>query len=202
MKVGFVVECGPGGPEEKVFTYLVKLLRADITPRITTCRGKNHIFKDCDAFVGALLAEGCQRVFVVWDLVPCDPPFRVNKKPSCEKEREYLWAQIAPERRDRTTLLCITHELEAWFLADGGAITKVLEKMSEHPVKPAVPSHKSPSTVKDPKNELKRIFTAHRRREYDGRFHAEKIIREVMDLSKLERVQSFKRFKDRLVALP
>ena len=203
MKIGFVVECGRDGPEKKVFEYLVKTLRKDgATTRITTCGGKNWILKECGAYVATLFAEGCDHVFVVWDLMPCDAEHHHRGEPSCEKEREHILQLIARAHRDRTTMLCITHELEAWLLADGGALTALLKELSVHPVKPAVADYKRPEEVTDPKNELKRVFKRHHRREYDGRMHAHRIIENVKDFAKLERASpSFKRFKQRLESL-
>lgn len=203
MKIGFVVECGPGGPEEKVFPYLVAKLRQDgSTVRITTARGKGNILRDCKDYVASLIGEGCHHVFVVWDLIPCDAEHQHDGKPCRRKEREHIEQLIAHEHRTRTTLLCITHELEAWLLADGAAITAFLKDISTHPVKPAVADHKDPESVPAPKIVMKRIFTSHRRREYEGGPHALKIVEKIKSFAKLERsTPSFKRFKERLTGL-
>ena len=75
MIVGFIVECGPNGADEQVLKHLVKKLRPDIVPRFSTCgvRGKGEILAKCGTMVTKLFDdEHCAKVFVVWDLMPCN----------------------------------------------------------------------------------------------------------------------------------
>jgi hypothetical protein len=197
MRVGFIVECGPAGADEKVLDYLVKALRTDVEPRFQTCgpTGKREILADCHKQVEKLFdKDRCDRVFVVWDLMPCDAEHRHRGRPSCEKERDHIWAKLRDQDRKRTVLLCITHELETWLLADGSALTKVIERRS-HPMRP-IPDERRPEKIENPKARLKEHFNS-RPGGYNDLVHARKII-EQASLAKLERVPSFARFRQKL----
>jgi Domain of unknown function (DUF4276) len=207
MRVGFVVECGPGGADEKVLRYLVGVLRKDIDPRFQTCgpTGKREILDECRKQVSNLFdKDRCDRVFVVWDLMPCDPPFRdENDVPCRRKEREHLLGQLRPEDRARTVLLCITHELEAWLLADGSAIKAALNHgYDTHKIKRPIPDVARPEDLRNPKGALRGIFTRNQRPGYNDVVHAVKIVEQVTDLTKLERAApSFRRLREKLEAM-
>lgn len=199
MKVGFVVECFRDGADHKVLQHLV----AHLNPRIKTsfaCAGsKRVIFEDCGRLVEGLFeAEGCERVFVVWDLVPSD--HHDQGKPSCVHERAHILAKLREIDRSRTILLCVTNELEAWLLADGSAIKTVVERPS-HPIG-RIADIKKPEQDPNPKKTLNRIFHEHRGQRFDymDAVHAIKII-EKASLRKLRVAPSFARFEAKITSL-
>jgi Domain of unknown function (DUF4276) len=196
MNVGFVVECGPGGADEKVLKHVISELRPDIKPRFSNSGSKRVILEDCGKLVERLFeADRCERVFVVWDLMPCNQEHHHNGKPSCEKERQHLVKKLRPVDRPRTVMLCITHELEAWLLADGKAIAAVLGS-DEHPIR--IADEKRPEEHLNPKRHLNKLFGKHRNWDYIDMIHAVQIIKKVRRLSKLECAPSFARLKDKL----
>lgn len=199
MRVGFVLECCKDGADHKVLEHVVGKLHSDLKLCFRFCKSKRELFDDCGKFVeGLFTVERCDRVFVVWDLMPCDEAYKDDGKPSCVKERAFLLKALRREDRARTVLLCITHELEAWLLADGKALTSVLDN-DNHPIKP-IQDDRTPERHPNPKKVLNKLFKEHRRREYDDKVHALKIIKQV-NLSKLERAPSFARLKDKLARL-
>jgi hypothetical protein len=199
-KFGFIFECCADGADHKVFEQLLGKLRPDIEPVYRFARSKRLLFDQCSAQVAGLFeVERCQRVFVVWDLIPCDEVFKHGGKPSCVLERAHLWAELPKQHRDRTktVMLCITHELEAWLLADGAALTSF--QRPEHPIRP-IGDEKKPESIPNPKAFLKQVFKKNGFGEYDDLVHASKIIARVGNLQKLDHARSFKRFRERLMA--
>lgn len=202
MNVGFLLECGPGGADSKVFEHLVRKLRPSIQPRFTCSVSKRILFNDCRDFVAKLFdAERCDHVFVVWDLAPCDEVFKDEKGVAClKRERDYLRNALRPEDRARTILLCIPHELEAWLLADGGALTAALENKN-HPKK-SIPDDKDPERHLNPKAVLTKIFQNNKKaRGYEDYIWAARIIQHVDPVKVARRAPSFARFNEKLIAL-
>lgn len=199
MRVGFVVECHRHGADHKVIEHVVSRLDASIELRWVFAGNKGELFRECGGLVRGLYEnEKCARVFVVWDLMPCDKDMQDKGKPSCEKERAHVLSKVDKKYHARTVLICIRHELEAWLLCDGQALTTFL-KNKNHP-NPAIRDDKTPDRHKNPKRVLGDIFET-RGREYRDTDHAPKVIALVKNLAKLERVQSFKRLCEKLVAV-
>lgn len=203
MKVGFVLECYEDGADHQVLKFLVEQLRPDVKPVFVYMGSKGELFRKCREKVAGLLdIERCKRVFVVWDLIP--PEVRTGRMKPCRAEREAILAKLREEDRDRqrTTLLCISHELEAWLLADETAIQKYLyEKKAKTHEKP-VDAIKYPERDPNPKRTLNQIFQEHRGRnfEYSDVDHALELVRRAR-LSKYEDAPSFARLKRKLEAL-
>lgn len=206
MRVGFVLECGEDGAEHAVFKYLVAKLRPAVTPVFVFMNNKGALFRGCAAKVEGLFdIERCVRVFVVWDLIPPEV-LDAAKKKSCKAERAELLAKLRPEDRspERTTLLCISQELEAWLLADGTAIDDFLfaKKASTHRDKKPIADDKKPEREPNPKKRIGKLFDEARGGsfEYSDIDHAIEIVKRA-NLSKYERAPSFARFKAKLAEL-
>lgn len=199
MKVGFVLECHREGADHQVIRYLVDELRKDIVAHFRFAGSKRELFADCGGMVEKLFtADRCDRVFVIWDLIPCDDEYTHKGKPCRAKERDSLRKMLRREDVERTVMLCITHELEAWLLADGNAVKAELEKPT-HPLKP-IADEKRPEAIPNPKARLRALFNEHRRRDYDDKVHALRIIKRAKR-TKLANALSFVRFRDKLQAL-
>ncbi|HSN98720.1 MAG TPA: DUF4276 family protein [Candidatus Nanopelagicales bacterium] len=201
MRVGFVLECHRDGADHKVIEHLVRALRKDVDPRFACCGSKRVLFDECGKFVEGLFeAERCERVFVVWDLVPCDGAYLDEKgRPCRSRERAYLRQALRNKDRARTVMLCITHELEAWLLCDSGALEAVLARPT-HPIE-RIGDMKRPEELPNPKKHLGGLFKKHRGRDYEDRVHALQIMQQVKNLSKLEKAPSFARLREKLEGL-
>ena len=69
MKIGFIFECGPDGPDVQVCRHLVHKLDPTIQFIPSTLDNKKKLVEDCGPVAKALLSE-CEKVIIVWDLYP------------------------------------------------------------------------------------------------------------------------------------
>ena len=91
-KVGFIFECGPQGADKQVCEYLAKQICAGIVPVSRTLDNKPNLLRDAGKVAAELLADGCERVLIVWDLRPAWPD---KKDRPCRKtEREAILAVV------------------------------------------------------------------------------------------------------------
>jgi len=196
MKIGFIFECPRGGPDQQVIEYLAARLDPDIeiVNRFTNTN-KPALIQQCGNQTAALLSQGCERVIIVWDLLP---RWRdKNIKPYCKNDVAEVRAALQKANVDdeRVRLLCITAELETLLIADERALQKLLHRDS-HPAN--CPYKKNPQRLADPKGDLDSIFRAHGR-VYSPLTDALKIAQAVEDFNRLGVIPSFKRFKKLLL---
>jgi len=193
MKLGLVLECDTGGPDELVLTCLARRLAPGITVQATALGNKAQVFlKGPEAAAELVQASGCDHVFIVWDLKPY---WEQAASRGCEAEAEELRARLAGlphATAAKISLLCLTWELETWLIADARAVNAHL----------STPAHKSrfmcssPLAKNDAKAFLDRECKKHRgtsRRYVDVR-EAIRIARLIPDTRKIRRVPSFGRF--------
>ena len=192
MKVGFVFECGPEGPDLKVVRNLAQRISPNLQFEPTTLDNKGKLLNECaDAAEALLNIQKCEKVFIVWDLTPPD-------RGACRKEeRDFILKQLQAKGLplDRIVLLCIEQELESWLIADGRALSSLLSTAA-HPVK--IADTKNPDRKQNPKKALTKIFREKRGWYYVDRDFAESIVQRIPDFSKLKRSDTFKRFHDKL----
>jgi hypothetical protein len=93
-------------------------------------------------------------------------------------------------------LVCIREELEAWLIADGRGVSAVLSTPA-HPVR--IHHGRNPESIRNPKKRLGQLFQQNTGRQYSDRQHAIQIVRELPDLSRLEAIPAFGRFKTKLM---
>ncbi len=191
MKVGMIFECGPEGADVKVCTYLARQLRPDIVICTVTLDNKPKMIGKCGEAAAGLLANGCERVVIVWDL---HPAWREHRQRPCRKEdRDNILQSLANAGVDATqvTLVCIQEELEAWLLADHRALESLLSRPTR---RAAVSESRRPERVDNPKAKMQQIFREHGR-VYNDLVDAEKIVKELPDLRRLfRRCETFRRF--------
>lgn len=191
MKVGMIFECGPDGADKKVCEHLVRMLDANIEMVSVTLDNKPKLIARCGQAAANLLRVGCERIVIIWDLYPA---WREKKQKPCLKEdRDAIFRVLeqAGVNPALVHLVCIEEELEAWLLADGGAISAVLSTRSR---KVKIKSRKKTEQIRNPKKHLDRLFREHARRPYVDRVHAKKIVQALPDLKKIIRCASFRRF--------
>ncbi len=192
IKVGMIFECGPQGADKKVCEILLKKLDPTIQTKSVTLDSKPNLVQKCGAAAKQLLdTEKCDRVIIIWDLYPT---WRTDGEKPCRKEDcKSIFESLdgAGVDRNKVHLVCITEELEAWLLADGGAISTTLSKPT-HQV--TVPDTKKPEQVKNPKKRLSQIYQQHIGRKYSDLIDGEKISKNIDDFKKIRRSDSFCRF--------
>ncbi len=195
MKIGFIFECGPEGPDVRVCRHLVHKLDPTIEFVSSTLDNKKNLVEDCGAVAKILLNE-CKKIIIIWDLYPAWRPKGV--KPCRYGDRQSIFQSLQAENvnLNKVFLVCIKEMLEAWLLADYRAVTAMLRPLKHpHPVG-RISRFSNPDSIRNPKQRLTRIFTQElgpRRRYVDYR-HALLIAREISDFTKIRRSNSFKRF--------
>lgn len=195
MKIGFIFECGPEGPDVQVCRHLVHKLDPKIEFVPSTLDNKKSLVEDCGA-VAKVLLEECEKGIVVWDLYPAWRERGV--RPCRYEDRQAIFQSLQAEKvdLDKVFLVCIQEELEAWLIADDRAVTAMLKPLKHpHPVT-RILRFSNPDNIRNPKKRLNKIFTQElgpRRRYFDYR-HALLIAREIADFSRIRRSDSFKRF--------
>ena len=196
VKIGIICECGPQGAEVQVFPELARRIDASLKIECVPLDQKPTLIRECGKAAATLLTQGCQRIVIVWDLYPA---WRERTNRPCRREdrlaiHESLNAAgVAPAR---VGLVCIREELEAWLIADGRGVSAVLSTAA-HPVR--VRHGRNPESMRNPKKQLGRIFQQNTGRQYSDRQHAIQIVRKLPDLSQLESIPAFDRFKTELV---
>ena len=202
MKVGFIFDCGPEGPDVKVCRHLVHKLDPKIEFFSSTLDNKKNLVDECGAVAKTLLDE-CEKVVVVWDLYPA---WREKGERPCRREdRQAIFQSLQAESVDlsKVFLVCIQEELEAWLLADHRAVTAMLQPLKHpHPVS-RISKFSNPDSVRNPKQRLTKIFTQELgpRRRYVDYWHAIMLVREISDLKRIRRSDSFRRFALKVAGL-
>lgn len=203
MKIGIILECGPDGPDKHVCHHLAKLALRDAKLEaefsFVTLDNKPNLLQRCGQSAAALIAGGCERVLIVWDLYP---PWGVYKQKPCRHEdRQAIFENLmaAEVDRNRVALICIEEELEAWLMADGDVLTAFLQSISSHAKR--VPHHKNPERIGyKPKTALNKLMQESTGRKYEDYVHARKIVNRIEDLSRLRKVcMTFRRFEQKVI---
>lgn len=191
-KLGLVLECAREGADEKVLTCLLRRLSPQTKLAPAACKGskKELINSGADAAKLLLEADGCNRVFFVWDLKP--EWIEEKQLLTCAEECALIAAKLdALGIRERVDLICIVEMLETWIVADDRAVREYISR----------PNHQSdfrrvnaPEAQADPKSLLQTAFESTSRKTYRDHTDAVRIIQKCPDTSRLLRVSSFSRF--------
>ncbi len=193
MKLGLVLECDTGGPDELVFICLARRLAPDITVQPISLGSKEQVFlKGVDVAVELVEISGCDRVLIVWDLKPYWNP---TDGRSCQAEAAELRQKLAAlptATAAKISLLCLTWELETWLIADTRAVNAHLST-DEHRSKFCC---RAPLSKTDAKAFLDRECKKHRgkTRRYVEVREAIQIARLIPDTNRIRRIPSFARF--------
>lgn len=196
VKVGIICECGPEGAEVQVFPELARRIDASLKIECVPLDQKPRLVRECGKAAATLLSQGCRRVVIVWDLYPA---WRDRRNRPCRHEdRVAIHQSLEATSVDvsKVGLVCIREELEAWLIADGRGVSAVLST-DAHPVR--IRHGRNPETIRNPKAKLNDIFRQNAGRQYSDRQHAIQIVRKLLDLSRLESIPAFDRFKTELV---
>lgn len=199
MKIGMIFECGPQGADIHVCTILARKISADITIVSVPLGNKRKLIEECGVAAATLLASGCQRVIIVWDLYPA---WRENGAHPCRHEdRESIFESLdtAGVNINHVALVCIEEELEAWLLADGRALSQCLSRRT-HRV--TVRDQRDCERVRNPKGALMKIYKQHTGMPYSDLAHARRIASAIPDLTRLRRVPAFVRFMQKVSPVP
>ncbi len=197
MKLGFIFECGPEGPDVKVCLHLLRMIDDKVEAAFEALTNKPGLINDCGKTAKNLIEiEKCNKVIVVWDLYPA---WREKGQNPCRKEdREAISESMknAGVRKKHYELVCIEEELEAWLISDERVLRKYLAKKKHpHPLG-RIKKNKNPDALSAPKTWLTKLFNRElgKRRKYIDFIDAEHIVKEFEDLNRIKNSASFRRF--------
>ena len=196
MTIGLIPECGPQGADKFVCEYLAAKLRPNVTVVSRTMDDKPNLLGNAAKAVVLLLADGCERVLIIWDLRPAWPD--TANKPCRAAERQTLLNSLnrAGLTNRPVYLVCVEQELESWLLADEAKLAGFLSTPTHaHTVK----RERKPDRVVNPKSVVMNHFKEARGWRYEDRMHAIKVIRhDVPNWARLRQSDSFARFEAKL----
>ena len=197
MSIGMIFECGPQGADKLVCEYLASELRPGIALRSVTLDDKPNLLANAAMAAQALLADGCERVLVIWDLRPAWPD--THRKPCRAAERAHLLDTLAKQGLQGAPvyLVCVEQEFESWIVADEAKLSAFLSTAA-HPY--SVPRVRRPDREKNPKSLVMKHFATARGLRYEDRVHAIKVMRTAPppNWPRLRRSDSFARFEAKL----
>ena len=197
MTIGFIFECGPQGADKQVCEYLAGEMRPGVTCQSVTLDNKPNLLANAPKAARALLADGCERVLIIWDLRPAWPD---TAGKSCRAaERQTLLDALTKEGLQGAPvyLVCVEQEFESWLMADEAKLSAFLSTPT-HEYK--VPRVRRPDREKNPKSLVMKHFQTARGMKYEDRVHAIKVMRinPPPNWTKLRRSESFERFEGKL----
>lgn len=203
MKVGILIECGREGLEDVLVRRICDLLythageptEIDILPM----DNKGQLIRDCGAAVAGLLANGCDRVVVLWDERPAWP--KIGERLCWHNDRTDILANLkrANVRQQSVSLVCIEREFESWLLYDHRMISAVLST-DAHPVR--IAAQRNPHRMTNPKGTMTSLFREHRGWKYVDIQYARDFAQNLSDLARLRRCATFKRFAEKVIGRP
>ena len=196
MKVGMIFECADEGPDIKVCVHLAQQIRPDIAVVTDALGNKRNLLVECGESAANLLADGCERVLILWDLYPS---FKRKQDPCRHRDKELIFDSLGEAGIDltRVELVCVENELETWLVADYRAVRDVIRNWKP---KANIGRLKKMTQAKDPKVQLERLFEKHLGRPYQPHRDAIRIVQAIPDLRRLRQVHSFSRFETKLLS--
>ncbi len=190
MKIGLITEGIKDGADQKVYEYFINKLRPDVQILARPLGNKKDLSADCGETASLLIAEGCERVMIIWDL---HPNWR-DTVPCRHEDKVEILGSLNEAKVDlsKTALVCIEEELEALLLADGRGLSDFLST----PIRPVkIPDNKNPERINNPKKRLTQILKEHGKGMlYTDRIHAIRILEKLPDLKRMMKLAAFKRF--------
>ena len=107
-----IFECGPKGADVQVCEYLAEQLLPGVQVKSETLDDKPNLLANAAAVAKNLLADGCERVLIIWDLRPAWPDTKL--KPCRAAERQTLLHSLAKEGLQNAPvyLVCVEQEFE------------------------------------------------------------------------------------------
>jgi len=157
MKVGFILECTPQGPDAAIYPYLAKLFCEDLEiQKPKTLVNKANVMEQGAEVAQVLLQTGCDYVFIIWDRMP-----KWGGTGRCEEHIATLETRLQQIGVDKTKifLCCISDMLESWLIADGRGIDTWLASKTNHPM-PGFGDHKTAAEQTSPKDRIKNYLRA------------------------------------------
>ena len=194
-KIGLLVECGRDGLEVVMCRRICQLMfeehDSDLEVDLVPMDNKQRLLEECGTVAANLLANGCDRVVILWDERPV---WQRTGEPLCwHKERQQILAELKKARvpLSKAHPVCIEREFESWLLFDERMLSCVLST-DQHPVRVQPPGR--PDRIPNPKGTMTTLFRQHRGWRYVDLQFARDFARCLTALNRLRRCRTFKRF--------
>lgn len=193
MKIGLILECMAGGADELVCRHVIALLHPHVQIEVAPLGNKPKLIQQCGHSAAALLANGCDRVIILWDL---HPPWR-DQQPCRKADRDAIFVALHEklERLDRVFLVCIEKELETWLIADRQVLIQAFPQLKPNEFKANRRLEEA-----DPKTLLSNYFRTTSGRPYVGSaMQVRQLLKHLYDCQRLHRkCETFRRFVAKL----
>lgn len=189
MRVAIVCEGAPGGEDQQVLEYLARRIRPDADVKAFPQGQKPLLIASAGTMVQALIAEGFDRVLIMWDVYPRWGKPNGEQVDAAEIQASLLasYAQAHP----CVFLIAIHKELEAWLLADGGALSQVLSRPTRQS---RIDNTRNAEHNANPKKRIESLFSANGKT-YTPKSHAAAIAAALpRNFGMLGGLPAFKRF--------
>jgi len=192
MKIGLILECPKQGTDHQVYEYVISTLCPGIEILVIPSGAANKpgLISKCGEIASTLFeAEHCDRVAIIWDLMPTWGGTACRKN-----DAEAIIRNLIDNNVDVTNvkLICIEPELEGWLVADGSALSKYKQTLC-HPHR--VKKFKG-TVLPSQSKEAKKVITKYLERPYNDITEAIRIAMQIKDYSKIARKHaSFARLK-------
>lgn len=189
MKVGFVLECSPKGPDAEIYPYLANVFCKNLElTKPETLVNKQRLMNEGPLVAQTLIDDGCDYVFIIWDRIP-----KWGGTGKCEDHIATLEEGLTQLHvyRAQIILCCISDMLESWIIVNGKYITQYFQQFSQKPLQ-SFGDNKDKASQMDPKSRIKK---------YNGKYNDYtdnlKIVQSIIDFTMHARWNaSFKFFKE------
>ena len=195
-KIGIICEGTPEGGDEQVLKYLAERIVDTGKINVVPLGNKPILFNQCGAVAKALRESGCERILIVWDLLPAWGDDAASAKGDMAKARVSLTA-AGLEKDPCIFMIAIDRELETWLVSDGAALSAVIPRP---PNSVTVRPIKNPVAEAKPKTWLTKKFAEIGRREYMPARNALELAKAMPgNLRAIRKIPSFRAFENGLV---
>jgi hypothetical protein len=197
MKIGFILECQPKGPDADIYPYLANVFCPGLElEKPETLVNKANVMNDGPEVAKILLESGCDYVFIIWDRMP-----KWGGTGRCEDHITTVEAGLTELKVDRTkiVLCCISEMLESWLIADGRGINNWLAAKTNRDIR-KFDDHATEAEQTAPKERIKRYLGEHfpkwKYNDYQDNFA---IVKQFPDFERAaRRNNSFAHFKENI----
>ena len=200
MKIGLILECATDGPDWQVYSgWIKRILGEDVVVEQSSAVNKKLLIREAGTRTQRLFAEGCEKVFIIWDLWPAWGVKGAAPSKTNDETGLYESLTAAGVTNPCVYLLCVDRMLETLLLVDGSALNAVMQIPKG---KKTPGNQNNPYKHADPKSYLDRWFKQARKGAYTDYVHAAQIARHANFSRLRQRTAEFPRLEDGLNQYP
>lgn len=199
-KIGLLVECGRDGLEYVVCRKICELLAAEhdlqLELDIVPMDDKRNLIEGCGTVVAKLLAQGNERVIILWDERPAWP--KIGEPLCWHNDRKQILAELGKANvpSGQVHLVCIEREFESWLLFDNKMLADMISTDAH---KKKVPKQSNPDKHKNPKGAMTTLIRKLSGQVYVDVQYAHRFAKNLTALNRLRKCGTFKRFEVRII---